>query len=189
MRNLILPAVLAAAVLLSACGRDQYRIHGRVTSNDLEGIRVFLVPLGHEEPENVDSLEIHNHEFSFKGREHRMCEIRLHRLHRDKGQNLLVATEAGDIYVTIGPDSHGGGTPQNDSLQVWKDLTIQKNLQYGELMSAGLKDEAKAVNDAYKERTRAIAHALGDESIAGAFLLKLYPEPKEPEPLEPQPEE
>ncbi len=178
-RTLILAALLAAAVL-SSCGRDQYRIHGRVTSNDLEGVRVFLVPVGHEEPENVDSLEIHNHEFSFKGNKHRMCAIRLHRLHRDKGQNLLVATEPGDIYVTIGPNSTGGGTPQNDSLQVWKDLTIEKNLRYGELYEAGRKDLADSLQAAYRERTRAMALALGEESIAGAFLLSMYPLPQQP---------
>lgn len=178
-RTLILAALLAAAVL-SSCGRDQYRIHGRVTSNELEGIRIFLVPVGHEEPENVDSLEIHNHEFSFKGRQHRMCAIRLHRDHRDKGQNLLVATEPGDIYVTIGPNSTGGGTPQNDSLQVWKDLTIEKNLRYGEFREAGRKDLADSLQAAYRERTQAMALALGEESIAGAFLLSMYPLPQQP---------
>ena len=179
MRKVFLLAALAAAFLLTSCGHDQYRIHGRVASNDLEGIRVFLVPLGHEEPENVDSLEIHNHEFSFKGREHRICEIRLHRLHRDKGQNLLVATEPGDIYVTIGPDSHGGGTPQNDSLQVWKDLTIETNKLSSELRAAGLKAEADSVRAVYRDRSREMALALGEESIVGAFLLSIYPLPKE----------
>ena len=178
MKKVFILAALAA-VLLSACGRDQYRIHGRVTSNDLEGIRVFLVPIGHEEPENVDSLEIHNHEFSFKGREHRMCEIRLHRMHRDKGQNLLVATEPGDIYVTIGPDSHGGGTPQNDSLQVWKDLTLEANRLSSELRAAGMKVEADSIRAVYRERSRAMALAIGEESIVGAFLLSMYPLPTE----------
>ena len=177
-RTFLMAAILVAAALCS-CGRDEYRIHGRVTSNDLEGVRVFLVPVGHEEPENVDSLEIHNHEFSFKGKKHWMCAIRLHRLYRDKGQNLLVATEPGDIYVTIGPNSTGGGTPQNDSLQVWKDLTIEKNLRYGELWEAGRKDLADSLQAAYKERTQQMALALGEESIAGAFLLEMYPLSKE----------
>ena len=181
MKRTFLMAVVLAAAALCSCGRDQYRIHGRVTSNDLEGVRVFLVPVGHEKPENVDSLEIHNHEFSFKGNKHWMCAIRLHRLYRDKGQNLLVATEPGDIYVTIGPNSTGGGTPQNDSLQVWKDLTIEKNLRYGELREAGRKDLADSLNAAYKVRTQQMALALGEESIAGAFLLEMFPLPKEPQ--------
>lgn len=179
MKRVLFLAVLLAAFLSASCGRDQYRIHGRVTSNDLEGIRVFLVPYGHEEPENVDSLEIHNHEFSFKGRKHRMCTIRLHRNYRDKGQNLLVATEPGDIYVTIGPDSHGGGTPLNDSLQVWKDLTIQQNQLSSALRQEGRKAEADSVRQAYRERTQAMALALGEDNIVGEFLLSLYPLPKE----------
>ena len=177
-RSLLLVAVLAAA-LFASCGRNQYRIHGRVTSNDLEGIHIFLVPVGHEEPWNVDSVYIHNHEFFFKGDKHWMCALRLDKRHRDKGQNLLVATEPGDIYVTIGPDSHGGGTPQNDSLQIWKDLTIKNNQIEGQMRNAGLKQQADSLHKVYKERTQALALSLGKESIAGAFLLDLYPLPKE----------
>ena len=179
MKKTFVWAVLLAAVSLASCDRDQYRIHGRVTSNELDGIQVFLVPVGHEEPENVDSVYIRNHEFEFKGKKHWMCTIRLDRYHRDKGQNLLVATEPGDIYVTIGPDSHGGGTPQNDSLQVWKDLTIAFNNRYGQLYEAGLKEEAAAEREAYIQRTRQMALALGEDSMAGAFLLSLYPLPQE----------
>lgn len=179
--SLILAGFLAA-ILFTACNNnDEYRIHGRVTSNDLESIRVFLVPVGHEEPENVDSLEIHNHEFSFKGKEHRLCEIRLHRYHRDKGQNLLVATEPGDIYVTIGPNSTGGGTPLNDSLQVWKDMTLEINQVYGELMKAGQVEEAQEARARYRQRTQQMALNLGEDNMVGEFLLKLYPLPQDTE--------
>ena len=179
MKRSLFLTVLLASALLASCGRDQYRIYGRVTSNDLEGIQVFLVPVGHEEPWNVDSVKIHNHEFFFKGDRHWMCTIRLDRYHRDKGQNLLVATEPGDIYVTIGPDSHGGGTPQNDSLQVWKDITIRNNQLEGQMRDAGLKAQADSVHRIYKERTWQMARALGEDSMAGEFLLSLYPLPKE----------
>ena len=177
MKRIILFVLCALA--LCSCGKGQYRIHGRVTSNDLEGIQVFLVPIGHEEPENVDSVKIRNHEFSFKGRKEWICEIRLDRYHRDKGQNLLVVTEPGDIYVTIGPNSTGGGTPQNDSLQVWKDLTMEHNRVYGGLYDEGRKEEAKAVHAEYLRRTREIALSLGEESIAGKFLIDHFPLPQE----------
>ena len=179
MKRTLLLVALLAATLLASCGRNQYRIHGRVTSNDLEGVQIFLVPVGHEEPWNVDSVYIHNHEFFFKGDKHWMCALRLDKYHRDKGQNLLVATEPGDIYVIIGPDSHGGGTPQNDSLQVWKDLTIQNNQIEGQMRNAGLKQQADSLHKIYRERTQALALALGEDSIAGAFLLDMYPLPKE----------
>jgi len=176
-RFLVLAALLVAA--LSACSKsDQYRIHGRVTSSDLDGVQVFLVPVGHEEPENVDSVYIKDHEFMFKGRKHWICEIRLDKYHRDKGQNLLVVTEPGDIYVTIGPDSRGGGTPQNDSLQVWKDLTVSHNRAFGQLYDAGLKVAADSVHGMYKDRTRQMALSLGRNSELGGFLLNLYPLPE-----------
>jgi hypothetical protein len=179
MKKALLLLSALAVFLLFSCDRDQYRIHGRVTSNELEDIQVFLVPLGQEDAEHVDSVHIHDHTFSFKGKEHRMCEIRLSKYHRDQGQNLLVVTEPGDIYVTIGPDSRGGGTPQNDSLQVWKDLTINRNRLFGRLYDAGLKTEADSVHSQYKERTWAMARSVGEESILGAFLLNLYPQPQE----------
>jgi hypothetical protein len=179
MKKILFLTVAAAAFLLCACCRDEYRIHGRVTSNELEGVKIFLVPYGHEERENVDSVLIHNHEFEFKGREHWMCTLRLISHERHKGQNLLVATEPGDIYVTIGPDSRGGGTPQNDSLQVWKDLTIEHNRRLGQLYDAGMKEEATEEHAAYRTRTQQMALALGEDSILGAFLLQLYPLTKE----------
>ncbi len=179
MKKILITAL--AGLLLAACAdkAQEYRIHGRVTSNELEDVQVFLVPLGHEEPWNVDSVRIHNHEFFFKGKEHWICEIRLDKYNRDKGQNLLVATEPGDIFVTIGPDSSGGGTPQNDSLQVWKGLTIQYNRTDNMLRGEGRMEELAAEREAYKARTRAMALSLGEDSIVGAFLLGLYPLPKE----------
>lgn len=181
MKKTLIIISLLTAFLLCACQSDQYRIHGRVTSNELEGVKVFLVPYGHEERENVDSTLIHNHEFSFKGNKHWMCTVRLIAHERYKGQDLLVATEPGDIFVTIGPDSRGGGTPLNDSLQVWKDLTIEHNRLYGQLYDAGMKEEARKEREAYKERTREIARGVGEDSILGEFLLQLYPLPKEQE--------
>ena len=99
--------------------------------------------------------------------------------HRDKGQNLLVVTEPGDIYVTIGPESTGGGTPQNDSLQVWKNLTVASNKEWAKMMNAGLKDLADSSRAAYRDRTRGMALAVGEESILGEFLLSRFPLPKE----------
>lgn len=180
MMKKILILMALAAVLFASCGRSgQYRIHGRVLTNDLEGVQIFLVPVGHEEKENVDSVRIHDHEFFFKGKEHWMCALRLDKRHRDKGQNLLVVTEPGDIYVVIGPDSSGGGTPQNDSAQVWKNLTVEANRIYSELYQADMKEEANAARREYRNRSRRMALGLGEDSIFGAFLLNMYPLPME----------
>lgn len=179
MKRILILAALAAVLSVSCGRRDEYRIHGRVTSNELEGIQIFLVPVGHEEKENVDSVYIRNHEFFFRGKKHWMCTLRLDRRYRDKGQNLLVPTEPGDIYVTIGPDSSSGGTPQNDSIQVWKELTVASNREYGLLRNAGMRAQADSSRRAYRNRTRRMALALGEDSILGAFLLEMFPLPME----------
>ena len=179
MKRILILAALGA-VLLASCGRsDEYRIHGRVTSNDLEGVQIFLVPVGHEEKVNVDSVYIRNHEFFFKGKKHWMCTLRLDKYHRDKGQNLLVPTEPGDIYVTIGPDSSSGGTPQNDSIQVWKEVTTAHNKEYAYYYGAGMKAQADSCRKVYRNRTRRMAVALGEDSILGEFLLNMFPLPME----------
>ena len=81
--------------------------------------------------------------------------------------------------MTIGPDSSGGGTPLNDSLQVWKDLTVASNKEWQEMMNAGRKDLADSSRAIYRDRTRQMALAVGEESILGEFLLNMYPFPKE----------
>ena len=171
-------AALLCACLLSCTPADQYRIHGRVTSNELEGVQIFLVPMGHEEPENVDSVRIHHYEFAFKGRKQWMCTLRLDKYHRDKGQNLLLVTEPGDIYVIIGPDSRSGGTPQNDSLQVWKDLTIRSNREWSQFAGAGRRDLADSSRAVYRDRSREMALAVGEDTPLGEFLLSRFPLPK-----------
>ena len=50
---------------------------------------------------------------------------------------------------------------------------------YSAMMNAGMKEQADSLRTAYKERTRQMALSLGEDSILGAFLLSLYPLPKE----------
>lgn len=166
MKHILMMSLLAAALLCS-CNKDGYRIHGTVTDPSLEGAIVFLVPVTEPvhlpEKDNLDSTFIKNGHFEFSGTKERMVDVRVERLKRFGVQNLLVVTEPGEIDVVLGQRSSSCGTPQNDSLQVWKDITENR----GRL---GLQPEA------YMERTRSMAHAVGDDSTLGSFLLSLYPE-------------
>lgn len=165
-RTLILTSLLAAALICS-CSKGGYHIRGTVTDPNLEGAIVFLVPMTEpvHEPtkDNLDSTFIKNGHFEFRGTNERLVDVRIERMKRMGVQNLLVVTEPGEIEVVLGERSSGSGTPQNDSLQVWKNITENRARQ-------GMTPEA------YRERTRSIAHALGDDSTLGSFLLKLYPE-------------
>lgn len=182
MKKLIL--LCSAALLLAACSeKPVYHIHGYVTDAKLEGACVFLVPATEPviEPtkENLDSTFIKDQKFEFEGTVERLVDIRIERLKRYGIQNLLVVTEPGDIYVTIGQTSSCYGTPQNDSVQVWKTLTEAHNLEVTAASQAGFREAADSIHNAYKDRTRSMAAALGYDSTLGSFLNGLYPAPDE----------
>lgn len=176
MKKLLI-SLFAGTVLLASCSQNkEYVIYGTVSNPDLEGAQVFLVPLENAVKETIDSVYIHNQTFEFRGTEEKMADIRIERYKRFGNENLLVVTEPGEIYVTIGQVSSGRGTPQNDSLQVWKNLTSRHFKQLGNLIRQNSREEAEALRDAYVERTLQMASNVGKESTLGAFLYSRFPE-------------
>lgn len=167
MKKSFLILSLLTAALICSCNKGGYHISGTVADPELEGAIVFLVPVMEPvhlpEKDNLDSTFIKNGKFEFRGTTERMVDVRLEKFKRMGVQNLLVVTEPGEISVVLGPRSSGSGTPQNDSLQVWKDITENRG-------------KLGFVPETYMERTRSMAHAVGDESTLGSFLLSLYPE-------------
>ena len=122
--------ILIVVIVFTSCSQSsQYIICGTVTNPALEGAMVFLVPLENATKETIDSVYISNQMFEFRGTEEKIADIRIERFKRFGNENLLVITEPGETFVTIGQVSSGRGTPQNDSLQVWKNLTKQYNMQ------------------------------------------------------------
>lgn len=157
---------LFAAAMLGSCAThsNEYVIHGTVASHDLEGAKVYLVPMGEDiTKENIDSTYIHNQFFEFTGTQERVVDIRLERRKRLGVETLLVITEPGEIYVTLGQTSTGRGTPQNDSIQVWKHLT--QSLYRKEIE-----------REYYFSRSVQMAKNVGEKSTLGAFLLSRMPE-------------
>lgn len=173
----IIFTLLAGTALLASCSQDKgYVIYGTVSNPDLEGAQVFLVPLENATKETIDSVYIHNQMFEFRGTEEKMVDIRIERYKRYGNENLLVVTEPGETFVTIGQVSSGRGTPQNDSLQVWKNLTKQYNMQVSSLRSQGRKEEAAALRESYIDRTRSLASNVGKGSTLGVFLNSRFPD-------------
>lgn len=172
--------LLAAACVLASCSQKskEYVIHGTVTNPELEGAQMFLVPMTDISSETVDSVVIRNLKFEFRGTEEKMAELRVEKLKRMGMENLLVVTEPGDINVTIGAVSSGMGTVQNDSLQVWKNLTMQFNNQFNNLLRQNKVSEAQALRETYRIRSRELAANMGENSTLGAFLRGLFPEAK-----------
>ena len=155
---------LFAAAMLASCTRsNEYVIHGTVASHELEGAKVYLVPIEDITKENLDSTYIHNQFFEFRGTEERVADIRLQKSKRLGVETLLVVTEPGDIYVTLGKTSTGRGTPQNDTIQAWKHLT----------QSLYRKQIDK---EYYFSRTLEMAGNIGEKTTLGSFLLSSIPE-------------
>ena len=163
--------LLAGAALLASCSHDrEYVIYGTVSNPELEGAQVFLVPLENATKETIDSVSIQNQMFEFRGTEEKMAEIRLEKFKRLGNENLLVITEPGETFVTIGPISSSRGTRQNDSLQVWKNITRQHFMQMGSLVRQDRKEDAEALRKSYAARSLEMASNVGDDTTLGKFL-------------------
>lgn len=172
-----LPILLLALAAFSACNTQESGkciIKGVINAEDKrDSCYVFLVPQGPHEASEVDSTLILNGSFEFTVEEERMAIVRVTKYRRLGLQDLLVVTEPGTVRVELSGSSNGGGTEQNDSLQVWKTLTEQYNLDSKSILS---EEGRKVLREEYKKRTHEIAHGCGDGSTLGKFLLGLYPE-------------
>lgn len=163
--------IFAGLALMTSCSQsNEYVIYGTVSDTKLEGAKIYLVPFEKHEKKDIDSTYIKNHTFEFRGTKERMVDIRLERRRRFGVQSLLVVTEPGSTYVTIGEVSVGRGTPQNDSLQAWKSLTMQFNEEMAQLSKAGLTEEMKTLQDAHMDRTLQMASNVGTHTTLGSFL-------------------
>lgn len=189
-RILFLMMAVAAISLLGGCKVDTTcRIHGTVGMERLNGKKIFLVPLyGPKSAEYVDSVVIKDGKFEFTPDSAKMYKIILDYHFRDGVQTLLVVGEPGDVQVKIDSVSSTGGTPQNDSLQAWKDMTEQHNREFGmvnrtiyllkqkgdTVQAAQIQNQANAVHLAYKKRSRQMAANMEGTALSD-FLGRLFP--------------
>jgi len=170
-------SIAFAIMMIAACSgtpKGTYIIHGTVTSPDLEGAQIFLVPLENASKETIDSVVIKNQTFEFTGTEEKIADLRIEKMKRIGTENLLVVTEPGDIYVSIGQVSTGMGTIQNDSLQVWKNLTMEYNTISNEFLRQGNREAVTNLHASYKARSKEIAKNVGENTTLGKFISSLF---------------
>ena len=181
MRKIMrLPIVALLLVAVASCdGRQEpsaslCRIHGVAPNPNLEGKQIFLVPLTNDTRWNVDSVVIRDGRFAFERDTLMMAKIIIDYHFRQGFQPLLVVVEPGDIHVEIDSISSAHGTPQNDSLQMWKQITEAHNARQFALRKDGRVAEADSLHLAYKRYTRQLATHLR-EGVLHDFLENLYP--------------
>lgn len=180
-------------VIFSACnsGADKCHIVGRVNNPNLEGKYIFLIAEDKaiREEVGIDSVAIKDMKFEFSTDKNMMCILRVDWHFRYGAQDLLIAAEPGELDVTIDSVSSCHGTPSNEVLQQWKDLTQVHGKQYGQLMSMyqaahfsgdtirrdKIKMHADSIHQAYKDKTHAMADGLPESSPLKAFFDKLFP--------------
>lgn len=159
------------------------RIHGIMESSRWDGKKIFLVPMfGLQDAAHVDSVVIKDGKFEFTADTTEMKVIRIDYHYRDGVQDLLVVSEPGDIAVAIGANSVSSGTPQNDSLQVWKDQMMKFNTEYNKLRmqarQAGSEDILMTKGKEIQMQLRDFNAAFTKRQTSGVFkdfLQKMYP--------------
>ena len=191
MRNIIIVITIGlfltvGNMIMSSCGFAKVkssRIHGTMESAQWDGKKIYMVPIfGHVDAAHVDSTIIKNGRFEFSTDSCEMKRITVEVAARYGTQDLLVVTEPGDIQVSIGKNSRASGTPENDSLQVWKDQLMK----YSAALNLLSKQE-KYVNDTslLKSKRKAIisqitiyTEQMKKRMSSGpfkTFLEKMYP--------------
>ncbi len=193
MKKIMMIAMAAAGLMTGACsgGEQEAVVRGTTSQERLNGQRVFVVPYGSptiEDSIGVDSVEIQNGKFEFRLRKGTyLARITVDRKVRYGTQDLLVVIEPGEINVVIDSVSSGGGTPQNEALQKWKDLKtahdgvawnqsqhIQYLLQQGDTAYANaLADSLKQFDAHYDSQIQDILHIMGP-GPAYDFLHQRY---------------
>lgn len=191
MKKMMLLMVIAlmtvtSMVVMAGCKSAEKgicRIHGTMESNRWDGKKIFLVPMfGLQDAAHVDSVVIKDGKFEFTADTTEMKVIRVDYHYRDGVQDLLVVSEPGDVTVVIGANSVSSGTPQNDSLQVWKDRMMKFNTEYNKLR---MQARQSGSDDILMTKGKEIQKQLRDFNVAFTqrqspgvfkdFLQKMYP--------------
>lgn len=168
--------VCIAALALATASCSGYHIYGTVDNPDLEGAKIYMVPMVEDfNVSMLDSTYIKDLKFEFSGKEERAVDLRIEKSRRDGIQNLFIITEPGRTHVVIGEDSRSWGTPQNDTIQVYKDLVILHSMECRRLYFEGKFNECDSVHLAIMGRIKQLmCNASG--TTLGAFLEMTNPD-------------
>lgn len=191
----LLLVVVCVGIICCTGNKEEYVIKGSTSQSRLDGHRVFLVPYGSptiEDSIGVDSTIIKDGKFEFRSRKGEyLARITIDKRVRYGTQDLLIVTEPGTITVLIDSVSAGGGTPQNEALQTWKNLKTNRDkvhwdqtqhIKYlrevGDTVYANaLADSLKHFNQHYLNQIHSLMRVLGS-GPAYDLLYRNYGSPE-----------
>lgn len=193
-KKLLTSAILLMALALTGCSSETKMPTGKchimgTINPKFNGKKIFLVPITRPATmETVDSMVVKNGKFEFTADTCDLRSIRMDYHFRIGVQELLVVTEPGNVEVTIDSISYGKGTPQNDSLQAWKERTERFNKECMPFRIDGrnaekagntaLAETMKAKLDSMRRDYRRASHEMGESmkgTSLGDFLIKQFP--------------
>lgn len=145
--HILFTALLAASSLATICSctskektqtaitAGNFVIEGTLPANRYDSACLYLVPMRGPHPRPVDSVFINaDGKFRFEGNVEQMAVLRLNMRQRYGVQDLLVCTEPGLTRVVLDSVSSCiNGTPQNQTLQQWKDRMQQYSVDNAKL--------------------------------------------------------
>ena len=195
IKKILFACVITLMTLaLGGCKSEKRIVNGKchimgTINPKFNGKKIFLVPMTRPATiETVDSMVVADGKFEFTAD---TCDLRVIRVDyhfRIGVQDLLVVTEPGDLVVNIDSISSCKGTPQNDSLQAWKERTERFNMECQPFMIDGRNAEKKgdittaeamkAKLESMRRDYRRASNALGESmkgTSLGDFLLKQFP--------------
>lgn len=189
---------LLSLILVCACNSNKgeetyYVIKGTTSQSRLNGKKLFIVPWGSKQIEDsigVDSVYIKDNKFEFRSNKGEyIARVSIERNARYGTQDLLIVTESGgEINVVIDSISYGGGTPQNEALQQWKELkeahdaiagpqvvrlyNLRKN-PADSLAAKALSDSLKEFNEQFKKQVLDITKLI-NKGKGYDLLMSMY---------------
>ena len=188
---LLVVCAVVSSLFAVSCGNSSTSVSCNIEGTaptSLNGKKIYLVPLfGPRDKAHVDSAVVTDGKFQISTDTLMMAMLRVDFKARFGTQDLLVVTEDGTIHATIGALSHAGGTPLNDSLQVWKDLTEACKKEQKDLYVSSrkyfedkqkleaTKQQAISVQNAYLARTRQMKVNV-KPSVLYDFFEKMLPD-------------
>ena len=195
MKKILFACVITLMTLaLGGCKSEKRIVNGKchimgTINPKFNGKKIFLVPMTRPATiETVDSMVVADGKFEFTAD---TCDLRVIRVDyhfRIGVQDLLVVTEPGDLVVNIDSISSCKGTPQNDSLQAWKERTERFNMECQPFMIDGrnaekkgdittaeaMKAKLESMRRDYRRASNAMGESMKGTSL-GDFLLKQFP--------------
>ena len=166
------------------------RVYGSVSDSSMEGRRIVIEPLDMSTTTvKSDTVEIKNGKFEIA-----LDSLLIYKVMPAEGtlygtlQPIIIVGEPGNVWVSLGPDSHSGGTAQNDTIEHWKVLTEAHTRAYNQVLAkasqmaakgdsvqaAALHKEADSLHTIYSEKTHHMAEGIGKGPLYN-FLSRFSP--------------